>query len=382
MAPPSEFKLPDTIFQDHQENSPEEERRLFYVALTRAKENLYISYASKNSNDKEQEKSRFVAEICEYSGLKIEYNTVGEEVVFTTSVEVLQGASEGYRASLFDPLLIAEALRDFRMNITHLNKYLACPLCFYFEDIVKVPTAKSESLGFGSAVHTALELLFKNITQANEGLMLPNLEHFTDYFMRGMRRCEEWFTKESFRRRSEYGKRILADYYRRYASSWKKVVVTEYYISQVEMDGVPLNGKIDKLEFDRHSVNVVDYKTGKPEYAGRKLLPPDSKEPKGGDYWRQMVFYKILMDGDTRKPWDMISGEVDFIEKNKNGDFEKHQFFVTAQDIEVVKKQIKEVYESIMRGEFAKGCGKKECKWCGFVREYYSKNEEVVFAES
>ena len=64
---------------------------------------------------------------------------------------------------------------------------------------------------------------------------------------------------------------------------------------------VPIKGKLDKLEFFGKDVNVVDYKTGDPEKAKEKLLPPNDKKPNGGDYWRQAVFYKILVDNYEQK---------------------------------------------------------------------------------
>jgi DNA helicase-2/ATP-dependent DNA helicase PcrA len=69
-------------------------------------------------------------------------------------------------------------------------------------------------------------------------------------------------------------------------------------------------------------VNVVDYKTGDPEKARSKLIPPNEKEPKGGDYWRQAVFYKILVDNYESKQWKVMSTEFDFIEPDKKKNFQ------------------------------------------------------------
>ena len=74
-----------------------------------------------------------------------------------------------------------------------------------------------------------------------------------------------------------------------------------------------MKGKLDKLEFDGKSVNVVDYKTGDIEKAKKKLNPPQEEDPNGGDYWRQAVFYKILVDNYEQKNWKVVSTEFDFI---------------------------------------------------------------------
>jgi len=80
-------------------------------------------------------------------------------------------------------------------------------------------------------------------------------------------------------------------------------VAIERNIRNVVIKNVPLKGKLDKLEFDGKSVNVVDYKAGDPDKALLKTKGPSEKEPNGGDYWRQAVFYKILVDHYEQKDW-------------------------------------------------------------------------------
>jgi len=54
-------------------------------------------------------------------------------------------------------------LERFVMNVTALNNYLKCPLEFYFVNLVKIPRPKNEAIEFGSAVHYALEQLFRGM---------------------------------------------------------------------------------------------------------------------------------------------------------------------------------------------------------------------------
>ena len=75
-----------------------------------------------------------------------------------------------------------------------------------------------------------------------------------------------------------------------------------------------------KIEFLEIGVNVVDYKTGLPEKGIQKLNPPNDKNPNGGDYWRQLVFYKILLDSYQLKKWNMVSGEIDFLLKDEKNE--------------------------------------------------------------
>jgi DNA helicase II / ATP-dependent DNA helicase PcrA len=133
------------------------------------------------------------------------------------------------------------------------------------------------------------------------------------------------------------------------------------------------------LEFTFSDVNVVDYKTGRPENAKDKLKRPDEKSETGGDYWRQIVFYKILMDLDRTHTWNMISGEIDFVQKPDKEDlYKKERFYPTSEDIKAVKEQIKFAYEHIKNHDFSKGCHEDDCTWCNFVKDNYRTVPEEV----
>jgi DNA helicase-2/ATP-dependent DNA helicase PcrA len=183
-----------------------------------------------------------------------------------------------------------------------------------------------------------------------------------------MNRHRESFTREQFARRMEYGHEVLTNYYDKYINEFNKIIVIEHNIKGVVVNGVPLRGKLDKLEFEGKQVNVVDYKTGDPEKAKSKLQPPNAKEPNGGDYWRQAVFYKILLDNYQLKDWKVVSSEFDFVEPDKKKQYQKEKLVITPADITTVTQQITEVWQKIQAKDFYTGCGKEACHWCNFVK--------------
>ena len=182
-----------------------------------------------------------------------------------------------------------------------------------------------------------------------------------------LQKHRENFTKEAFNRRKEYGVEVLSNYYNKYHNEWNKVVAVERNIKGVVVNGVPLKGKLDKLEFDGKNVNVVDYKTGNIDYALPKMKGPGEKDPIGGDYWRQAVFYKILVDNYDQKDWKVISTEFDFVEPDKKKNYRKEKIVISPADTETVKQQIVEVWNKIQAKDFYTGCGKPDCNWCNFV---------------
>jgi DNA helicase-2/ATP-dependent DNA helicase PcrA len=173
-------------------------------------------------------------------------------------------------------------------------------------------------------------------------------------------------TKEQFARRMEYGHIILPAYYEKYISSWNKIVSIERMISNVVIGTVPVKGKLDKLEFDGKQVNVVDYKTGNPDNALQKIKGPSEKQPLGGDYWRQAVFYKLLVDRSQRD-WQVLSTEFDFIEPNNKKVYVKQKVYINPEDESIVTGQILDTWARIQNHDFYTGCGKEDCHWCNFV---------------
>ena len=361
------YKFPDTMFTSLPQSTDEEElRRLFYVALTRAEKFLTISFAKFKNDAKEMEPSMFIAEILQAHPLNINKISLSaaalleyELLHFTPQAPEIQKAEEDFITSILD---------KFVMNVTALSAYLNCPLGFYYKNLIRIPSGKSENLEFGSAVHHALEKLFKRMQDGKQETFPSKNEMMAD-FNWYMHRHRENFTKEAFERRMEYGDEVLHNYYDKYISTWNKVVAVERNIRGVIVNGVPLKGKLDKLEFNGKEINVVDYKSGDIDKAMSKLKGPNDKEPNGGDYWRQAVFYKLLIDNYEQKDWKVISTEFDFIEPDKKKEYRKEKIVITPADIETVKQQIKTVWDKIQSRDFYTGCGKEDCHWCNFVKD-------------
>lgn len=370
-----QYKLPDNVFSNAAAASDEEElRRLFYVALTRAKKHLRISFPEADTKGKLLEPTLFIGEILAATALNIQRKTVADEQL--TDFFILQFTEEEkVSIGLIDEEYIKHLLESYALSVTHLNNYLDCPLKFYFQNLIQVPSGKSDTLTFGSAVHWALNRLFKSLADNNQ--KFNELPEFLADFRWYMQKNREAFTTEQFKRRSDYGDKILPEYYNKYIDSWEKITVTEYAIKNVEVDGVPIKGVIDKLEFNGKQANVVDYKTGSYDNAKSKFNGPDEKNPLGGDYWRQAVFYKILVDSDARKDWEVMSTEFDFIEPVKN-EYKKHPIIITPEAYSFVKTQIKETYAKIKNMEFTEGCGKADCHWCGFVKSNFSDADGII----
>jgi len=374
------FSYPDTLTQASSDDiaQKEESRRLFYVAVTRAKQHLVISYANKDKNGKDQEASQFVGEILADTHLTVENPKLTEDDMIAFYLTQFSEADKP-KVELLDKNFIDQLLQNYTLSVTHLSNYLDCPLRFYFQCLIRVPSGKSPAATFGSAVHEALKKAFRNLKD-NEEEFMP-VETFLNDFNRYMYRNRDSFTKEDFKRRLAYGEKILPPFYELNTPTWNKIALVELPIKNIEIEGVPVKGNLDKVEFDGKQVTVVDYKTGNLKYAKDKLLRPNDGNPNGGDYWRQAVFYKLLVEHDRTKDWQVVDTVFDFVEPINDGEYYKEHIAISREDVAIVTDQVKTVYQKILAHDFNTGCGKKECDWCHFVRSNFKQVGDIMQVE-
>ena len=362
------YALPNTVFRTAEKGSDAEElRRLFYVALTRAEVFLNLSWSRFRADGKELEKTVFIEEIREREPLPVEQIEVPEEALM--DLEALR-FQEGMAPEIgaVEEAFLKPLLDRFVMNVTALNNYLYCPLQFYYQSLIRIPSGKSEAAEFGVAAHFALRRLFEKMQASPDKRTFPSKHVFLQDFDWWLVRHRESFTREGFARRTEYGHEVLGNFYDTHVNAWPTVTLVELNVKAV-MDDIPLKGQLDKLEFSGREVNVVDYKTGDPDKALPKLKPPGEKIPDGGDYWRQAVFYKILLDNAPSRNWEVVSTEFEFVEPDGKKQYIRRKVPITPADIGTVKSQVRRVWERVQARDFYTGCGKPDCHWCNFVKE-------------
>ncbi len=93
-------------------------------------------------------------------------------------------------------------------------------------------------------------------------------------------------------------------------------------------------------------------------------MPAEENGAIGGEYWRQAVFYALLVE-NYRPQWQLQKVRFDFLENYLSDDSEKSvEISVTEKDKEIVTKQIQVVSDKIRNHDFYLGCGKPQCSYC------------------
>ncbi len=381
---PAEF-FKSTKEQDSKERILEEKRRLFYVAVTRAEENLFISWSKKDEAEKVLESSQFIQEIKD----KIDIETIPQFVDENNMSDYLEALLMKTKKPILlesEKEFVQTKLKNFKLSPTALNNYLHCPLAFYYQNIIKVPSGKSESSTFGSAVHWAIEKCFEEMLESDEKVF-PSVEKVCDFFEWYINRNKEAFAKNRIKDYLVYGKKILTGFYNLKIQEWNdnKIISVERRFSGLTIENVPVSGMLDKIIFNGNDVTIVDYKTGKVENAKPKLKAPNLEKDEhdiGGDYWRQGIFYKLMVDNYNLKEWHVTKTIFELLEP-ENDDYFSAEIIPSHQDEQIVKNQLKDTWAKIQAHDFYTGCGKNDCNWCNFTKDNslqidFAQDEENV----
>ena len=357
------IRLPNSIYLRAESKSDfdkeHDELNLFFVALTRARKEVMISFASADSQDREMLQARAITDIR--PELIIDIDPVPFEKDWQEHREVLFAQPQSETPDENIKQLIVERLKEGGFSVTALNQYLSCPWAWFYSSLLKIPEAPSFALQFGSIVDDALTKYMEQLRLGTKMSRDDLIAHFISSLDRSILRSSDRNVA------TERGIHALTGYYDRWNTSWHPNIINQLRIPDVPfvVSGeliVSLNGKIDKVELFHDHVVVVDYKTGSAK--SRKDLLGATKTS-NGNYFRQLVFYKLLLNGFNNGQHHATSGIIDFVEPDDRGKFHREEFDITKEHIknltETIKKNIKEMTSLAF---WNKRCDDKKCKYC------------------
>ncbi|MBI2017574.1 ATP-dependent helicase [Candidatus Daviesbacteria bacterium] len=331
----------------------EDERRLLYVGLTRAKKNIYLTYPAVSIEGREQLPSQFLQEIndqfVEYiDTVKFEKSFDKKDLFANSKPIKISAKNKKYLQSLF---------LEKGLSVTGLGNFLECPWKYFFINLVSLPDVKNKFLIFGTAIHNALDYFIKarHYKKINEKILIDKYLEVLD---------KSALSETDYKELVEKGKKVLINYFHQIIPTWPKDLQSEMQIKGVKFsNNLILNGRLDMIEVIRGNiVSVHDFKTGKPR--SRSQID-GSKDDKKYNYLRQLVFYKLLLDRYKNGLFKMNEGVIDFIEPDEKGKFKSEIFSISESQVKELEKLIKSVGDQIINLTFwDQTCGKKDCKYC------------------
>jgi len=358
------IELPDALIK---EKLPEgdfhtqEERRLFYVAITRAKEGLFLTSADDYGGARAKKISRFLDEL----GFVEKEKKIRKEKIKSSS-EAISYKSKVIRKETGE--FAHEMPKSF--SFSAINSYRKCPYQYKLSYILQIPTKGSHYFSFGQSIHSTLHKFYKqvqtlnsaeqgtlfidhgthNMEQKNGEVRVPTIDELLKMYDASW--TDDWYqSKDQKDKYYKKGKDILKEFYESNKDNWTIPVTLEGWF-KLKIGDYFINGRIDRVDkLADGTLQIIDYKTGQ------------SKEKIEGDDKNQLLIYQLAADSVTEyRNLGAVSNLTFFYLENNL----QISFLGDDDDLVGLKEKLLETIENIKSGNFTATPAAHLCSHCDF----------------
>lgn len=282
--------LPNSLLEQNDQSLDDkdahlhEERRLFYVAITRAKDRLYFTSAENYGGVRKKKLSIFLQEL----GFEQKIPTSMQKDLF------IKPEQNNHVQKVVNVQL------PKKFSFTQLKDFETCPLLYKYKYLLRIPTRGNRHMSFGSSMHKTLERFFREVMESSQkkqvGLFTYDLEgqEGEQRFLPGKKRLLElyedswidhWYeNKQQQHDYKDLGKKILSVFYDNYCEQQPHTLQIEQAFN-VKLGNYTIAGRIDRIDKkDETRCKIIDYKTGTP----KEKLSKDDK--------RQLSLYQLAAE--------------------------------------------------------------------------------------
>ena len=340
------FDIPLSNIENIEFDSFDDEKRLLYVAMTRAKTELNFSSSGQNIAGKAIVATRLFDDIDSQFVTKIDVSKKEE------SFSPLTALGYSTQTPITDSQLLLSSLSKRGFSATSLNNYLVNPWDYVYRNVLRIPEVQPAHMQFGTAIHSVLEFSTKQYSDIGS---LPTDTALKTKLEQSLSRLP--LSKNEFVRLLQKGLEVLYPYLIHLKQTLLEKTKEELNIKVLLPTGIPqfpeliLTGKLDRIDLDKAGLatKVVDYKTGRSKT--RNEIEGKTASSNGG-YKRQLVFYALLLKlhGDERYQTNI--GVLSFVESASKGRVKEEAFSVTEGEIEELKLEIIKAVQEIIAGKF------------------------------
>jgi len=316
----------------------QEERRLFYVALTRAKKGIFLTWSADHGGKQLKKPSRFLVE----SGL------VKEDIIKTQNFERTSGfcikRNLNFKLESDETNGSGKDLRIFmpdHFSYSQLESFRKCPLEYKFRSILKIPIRGKSVFSFGKTIHATL---YRFVKEQNLDLKILYKIYDEEWINDWYRSLEE---QKEFK---EKGKKILKSFYEDFKNNNKVLSINDELALeknfQLKLNGDVIIGTIDRIEEIKGGVEIIDYKTGSP----KKTLAKEDK--------LQLLIYALA----SKQVLGLNPVKLTYYYLE---DCSKASFEVKEGMLEKTEEELKDLMNKIKRSNFKPSSG-WHCQFCDF----------------
>lgn len=337
----------------HTGDSADEKIRVFFVAITRAKSQLYLTYSLSDFAGHDADRLKYL-DIREQDGnlvshvLEQKYATVtpaNYEALDVVDIAPDKWFDNYYPSDEVRRNLLKPYVEHYRLSPTHLNTFIDLrygngPSDFLRNYIIGVPGESNFAMKYGTFIHEIMDEVNKE-NLSNEVAM--------ERFMAKIAAADgEEKEKDDLRKR---GEQELAKFLAERGDLIRNTKADSergFFSETITVGDAILTGKIDRIEIDEEhkTITVADYKTGAPKH---KWGTTDSTFA----YKIQLYFYKFLLENSRDyRNYKVTKGRIDYIAPDQDDDIVSLELAFDEKENEQVKRLIQVVFHHIKTLEF------------------------------
>ncbi|MFZ0480430.1 MAG: ATP-dependent DNA helicase [Terriglobales bacterium] len=328
---------------DDQALHKQEERRLFYVAMTRARDSLRI-YSREGRGKKNKNPDGYMRELIENAGLGGWLKAIpasGEQ----TTLDIFAGASPLYpspsRTAQWFEMPVVAGLHG-RLSASAVDSYRRCGLQFRLERDWHLSAKPAAAMQYGAAMHSVLKDYFDCVRAGNPKSCEELVAHFrSELAAAGI---QEAYQHELYEKQ---GVAQLKDFVASAGSrSGGEVLHTEEPF-EIRIGDTRVTGRIDRIDREPDgSVAIVDYKTGK------------ARDQENADQSLQLSLYALA----AQEKWGYQVGRVSFYNLEHNVSVNTTR---SEGELQAARAQVEAAAQGIAAGQFPMKTG-IHCAFCAF----------------
>lgn len=323
----------------------DERLRLFFVAMTRARSHLTISYSNADDKGKNTLRASFL------TGENWQATTPKEPATIETLTHAAQLA---WYQPLVEPLattmreLLAPNLENYKLSSTHLNNFLDVsrggPQTFLMNNLLRFPQAVSPSAAYGSAIHATLQRAHSHLTATGKPRPAEDILHDFEENL-----AAQHLPEKDFHTYLQKGSDALSAFLEAKYGSFAPTQKTELNFAgqNVYLGKAHLTGSLDLVDIAENNIVVTDYKTGKAarDWTGKT----DYEKIKLHRYKQQLMFYDLLVrHSRDYSNYTFEKGVLQFVEPTPGGEIIALEAHFSHDDLDRFGLLVQKVWQHII----------------------------------
>ncbi len=334
------LEVPDKLIKDILSAGDyhlQEERRLFYVGMTRAKRELYFTSALDYGGKRARKVSQFIYEAQEKSPQKpeiIKAQAIQEIARFAPKAS-MQPAKEKAIAS--NELLL--------LSFRKIDDYLTCPLKYNYVHILRIPIMRHYSVIYGNAIHKAIVDFYQAKIKRKKFIEEDLMNSFETAWVN-----DGFLSRAHEEQRFAQGKLTLKQFYREEKEKQPPAYIEQEFNFVLDKDKI--SGRWDRVDEDSDGTAIIDFKTS-------DIVKEQKQADKKVKESLQLSIYALAYHIIKGKLPDRV--ELHFVDTGLVGSDRR-----TEADLEKTKELVKQASEGIRARQFAAKPTYLACKYCAY----------------